>query len=89
MYVIQLSTVLFSLQSMVSYDFFKCIDKAKLFPDDIQQLAIMPEAITKIVATLGDSDHDVCNTAINGLVELAKHGNCATALDGQIELICF
>jgi len=35
----------------------------------------MSEAIGQIVARLGDSDYDICNTAINGVVELAKHGN--------------
>jgi len=49
--------------------------QTKLFLEDICQMAIMSDAIKNIVAKFDDSDHDVCNTAINSLVKLAKHGN--------------
>jgi len=85
----QLSMVLLSLQSMVMCDLTNRTDETKLFSGDIHQMPIMPEAIWGIVAKLGDLNHNVCRTASNGLVELAKHGDLYLFQIGQIELICF
>jgi len=56
-------------------DFYKRPDRTKLIVDDICERPIMSQAIKDIVAKFGDSDWHVRDTAINGLAELAKHGN--------------
>jgi len=48
---------------------------AKLFPGDIQQMPVMPDAIRAIVARLSDSNSNVHNAASSGFIELAKHGH--------------
>ena len=50
-------------------------DRTKWILGDICQMPTLPEIIKEIVAKIGDLDHNVCSTAINGFVEMAKHGN--------------
>jgi hypothetical protein len=66
---------LLSLPSMVISAPVIPLMRIDFFIDDTHQLPILSEGIKDIVVKFSDSDERVCRKAVEGFVELVKHGN--------------